>query len=124
MPRNYRPPAQSRAKSLRHTMTPSERHLWYDFLHDHKPRFQRQRPVGPYIVDFVCYDAALVIELDGEVHGSEEQRQHDVVRTAYLRQQGFRVLRFRSRDVFEQFEAVCSGIEQAVKDANVRGLMC
>ena len=104
-------------------MTPSERHLWYDFLHDHAPRFQRQRPIGPYIVDFVCYDAGLVVELDGEVHGGEEALRHDEARSRYLAQAGFRVLRFRSRDVFEQFAAVCEGIELAVKDAGVRGMM-
>lgn len=101
-------------------MTPSERHLWYDFLHDHAPRFQRQRPIGPYIVDFVCYDAGLVVELDGEVHGGEEARQHDALRSRYLAQNGFRVLRIRSRDVFEQFKAVCDGIELAMKESPSR----
>ena len=113
--------AKARARQLRSAMTPSERHLWHDFLHDHKPRFQRQRAIGPYIVDFVCYDAALVVELDGEVHGGEGQHQHDEARERYLKLYGFRVVRVRSRDVFENFEGVCAGLERAVQDACVEG---
>ncbi|MCI7540496.1 MAG: endonuclease domain-containing protein [Veillonellaceae bacterium] len=113
--------AKSRSKQLRSSMTASERHLWYDFLHDHKPRFQRQRPIGPYIVDFVCYEAALVVELDGDVHGAAEQHQHDAARGRYLELHGFRVIRIRSRDVFENFEGVCAGLDRAVRDASVKG---
>ena len=104
-------------------MTSSERHLWFDFLHSHKPRFLRQRSIGPFIVDFVCYEASLIIELDGEVHGSEEARAHDETRTNYLKKQGFRTVRFRSCDVFENFEGVCQGIEDALKDSTIEGMM-
>lgn len=113
--------AKRRSKELRRGMTASERHLWYDFLHDYRPRFQRQRPIGPYIVDFVCYDAALIIELDGEVHGGEDEMRHDAIRENYLRAHGFRIVRFLSRDVFENFVGVCEGIGQAVRDPLVDG---
>ena len=115
--------AKGRSKELRKNMTPSERHLWYDFLRTHTPRFQRQRPIGPYIVDFICYDAALIIELDGESHDSEEHYQHDGARGNYLKQHGFRTVRFRSRDVFENFEGVCKGIERALSDPSIEGRM-
>ena len=115
------PFARGRSKELRKNMTSSERHLWYDFLHNHNPRFQRQRPIGPYIVDFICYDAALIIELDGEVHGGEVEQKHDEARGNYLKRHGFRTVRFRSRDVFENFEGVCAGIEMAIKDPTIEG---
>ena len=113
--------SKERSKELRKGMTPSERHLWYDFLHNHQPRFQRQRPIGPYIVDFICYDAALVIELDGEVHGGEDGQQHDQARETYLKRHGFRTVRFRSRDVYENFDGICAEIELALKDTTIDG---
>ena len=64
----YYTKSQKNARSLRRNMTPSERHLWYDFLKTYPIRFWKQRPIGPYIVDFLCYDAALVVELDGSSH--------------------------------------------------------
>ena len=81
--------AQSRAKSLRRNMTPSERHLWYDFLKTYPVRFWKQRPIGPYIVDFLCYDAALIVELDGSSHDMEGQYDRDERRTHYLKNHGF-----------------------------------
>ena len=55
------------ARQLRKEMTPWERKLWYCFLKEYKVRFQRQKPIGNYIVDFYCAKAKLAIELDGEV---------------------------------------------------------
>lgn len=115
--------AKNCSMQLRKGMTPSEKHLWYDFLHDHQPRFQRQRPIGPYIVDFICYDAALIVELDGEVHNGEAQWNHDEARDQNLRKRGFRIVRFQSRDVFQNFAGVCERIEQAVKDPTIEGRM-
>jgi len=59
--------AAHRAKSLRHNMTPPERHLWYDYLRTCKWKFQRQKPIGPYIVDFICYEHRLILELDANL---------------------------------------------------------
>ena len=117
----YRPPAQSRARSLRHNMTTSERHLWYDFLNTYPVRFWKQRPIGPYIVDFLCYDAALVVELDGSSHDAAGQYDHDERRTHYLQNHGFRVLRLGNYDVQKHFEEVCAFIDRAVKDRGIEG---
>ena len=68
----YRLHSQQNAKSLRQNMTPQERHLWYDFLRLAPARFQRQRPIGRYIVDFVCVSAKLIVELDGSQHCEPE----------------------------------------------------
>ena len=117
----YTEDAKAQSKELRKNMTKSERHLWYDFLSSHKPRFQRQRPIGPYVVDFICYDAALIVELDGEVHGGQDAWKHDETRDEYLKRLGFHIIRFRSRDVFENFEGVCGEIERALKNSTVEG---
>lgn len=102
--------AQSRAKSLRRNMTPSERHLWYDFLKTYPVRFWKQRPIGPYIV-----------ELDGSSHDMEGQYDRDERRTHYLKNHGFRVLRLGNYDVQKRFEEVRAFIDRAVKDKSIEG---
>ena len=61
----YRHDLVPRARELRKEMTPQERHLWYVFLSKQTPRFQRQKVISGFIVDFYCHAARLVIELDG-----------------------------------------------------------
>ena len=101
------------AKRLRSSMSEAEKRLWYH-LRAHRfcgARFRRQAPIGPYIVDFVCHDARLVIELDGGQHGAARQAAHDVRRTAWLADKGYRVLRFWNLDVLRNIEEtsrVCS----------------
>ena len=72
------------ARALRANMTPQERHLWYDGLRHLPMRFQRQKAIGPYIADFYCHRARLVVELDGSQHYSEEARAYNERRTAFL----------------------------------------
>ena len=115
------PYSKARSKELRRDMTASERHLWYDYLSKHTPRFHRQRPIGPYVADFFCPDATLIIELDGDVHGGEAQIQHDDQRTHYLENYGFRIIRFRSKDIFKNFEGICAEIENAIGDPTIKG---
>lgn len=90
------------AKRMRHTPTESEAALWRDLragrLAGHK--FKRQQPIGIYIVDFVCFARKLVVEADGGQH--VDLRSRDELRTAWLRSQGFHVLRFWNDDVFKR----------------------
>ena len=81
------------AKALRKNMTPWERHLWYDFLRGYPVRFQRQKSIGNYIVDFYCAKAKLIVELDGGGHYSAEQAEKDAVRTKTLEAMDLSVLR-------------------------------
>ena len=74
----------SLAKSLRKNMTPWERKLWYNYLRHYNVRFQRQKAIGDYIVDFYCAKARLIIELDGGGHYTTEQQEKDKIRTEYL----------------------------------------
>ena len=101
---------------LRKNMTKEERHLWYDFLKTYPVQFKRQYPVGPYFVDFYCYKAKLILELDGSQHCEPAQIEYDRVRTSYLEQQGFSVLRLSNRDVVEHFRSVCDAIDIAVQN--------
>ena len=97
-------------------MTKEERHLWYDFLKTYPIQFKRQYVIGNYIVDFYCYKAKLVIELDGSQHCTPEEITYDNRRTAYLAEQGLYVLRFSNLDVLHQFRAVCEMIDSTVKN--------
>ena len=104
-----------RSQELRKNMTKEERHLWYDFLKTYPVQFKRQYAVGPYYTDFYCYQAKLIVELDGSQHYEPENVQRDMERTAYLELQGFLVLRFSNRDIWERFRGVCEAIDAAVK---------
>ena len=104
-----------RSQQLRRNMTKEERHLWYDFLKTYPVQFKRQYPVGGYIVDYYCYKAKLVVELDGSQHCEPEAFEYDRKRTEYLHQQGLYVLRISNRDVQERFRSVCEGIDLSVQ---------
>ena len=75
-------------------------------------RFRRQAPLGPYIVDFVCLENKLVIEVDGGHH--LESEEYDTERTAWLKSQGFNVIRFWNNQVIQEKEAVREAILEAV----------
>ena len=105
-----------RSQELRKQMTKEERHLWYDFLKTYPVQFKRQYTVGVYIVDFYCYSAKLIIELDGSQHFEPKAMEYDAMRTEYLQNQDFLVLRFSNADVMAQFRAVCETIDTAVKN--------
>ena len=68
--------------------------------------FRKQAPIGPYYADFACHHARLVIEVDGETHGTELERQHDARRDAFLRRQGHTVLRFTNIEIAESPDGV------------------
>ncbi len=109
---------RARARLLRKNATKEENHLWYDFLRTYPIQFLRQRPVGPYIVDFYCHKAKLAIELDGSQHYEGDGPQYDAARTAYLEQQKhLHVLRFSNLEVEQNFEGVCTAIDQFVRKA-------
>lgn len=102
------------AKELRKNMTPWERHLWYDYLRTYPVRFQRQKSIGKYIVDFYCAKARLVIELDGGGHYSPEQMMQDTMRTKELENENLQVLRIPNSEIDKNFEGVCAFIHECV----------
>jgi very-short-patch-repair endonuclease len=96
------------ARTLRSNPTEAERALWKQLrlrqLEGYK--FRRQQPLGRYIVDFVCFEKKLIIELDGGQHA--EQVASDTARSAWIEAQGFRILRFWNHDGLKNIEAVTS----------------
>ena len=107
----------SRARDLRKDSTKAERALWNQLrsrqLAGHK--FRRQVPLGSYVVDFVCFEQRLVIEIDGGHHG--EQAGYDRKRSDELKSRGFRVLRFWNNEVLGQPDGVTQMILEAVGQA-------
>ena len=100
----------SRARKLRTAMTKEERHLWYDFLKGLPVTVRRQKVFGPYIVDFYCAEAKLVIELDGSQHYQQDGQAKDRVRDCYLQNLGLTVLRYSNLDIWKEFQGVCLDI--------------
>ncbi|PIR75670.1 MAG: hypothetical protein CO030_00185 [Candidatus Magasanikbacteria bacterium CG_4_9_14_0_2_um_filter_42_11] len=88
-------------KQLRNDPTTAERVLWKYLRNVQMGRykFRRQHGIGNYVVDFYCPKLKLIIELDGWIHGEEEQKKKDVVRQAYLETQGFLVIRYTNAQI-------------------------
>jgi len=109
---------RQRARSLRTAMTGPEHRLWW-CLRAHRLNglsIRRQVPIGPYVVDFLCPAARLIIELDGGGHTQEAQTQHDQNRTAWLTARGYRVLRFWNGEVHGNLNGVCETILTVAKE--------
>jgi very-short-patch-repair endonuclease len=100
--------ASQRARELRKNQTDAERKLWRSLrpLKADGHHFRRQVPIDPFIVDFACLSARLVIELDGGQRNQDLGRHSDAARDAHLRRRGFRVLRFWNNDVMANSEGV------------------
>ncbi len=105
------------AKNLRKSMTKEERHLWYDFLRNYPIRFQRQKILGSYIVDFYCAKANIVIELDGSQHFEPDEISKDNQRTVFLENYGLQVIRIPNNAVNNNFREVCEYIHTAVEQS-------
>lgn len=112
MPERHNPPLPSRtrerARDLRKASTDAERELWYHL----RVKFRRQHPIPPYVVDFYCDAAKLVVELDGSQHNEES----DARRTDFLEAKGLRVLRFWDNDALTDTETVLAAILNAVEN--------
>ena len=86
------------AKQLRSQQTALEARLWHEIRAKRLDgwKFRRQVPIEGYVADFVCFEARLIVEVDGPLHRTDEARLHDAERDAVLQDAGFRVLRFDS----------------------------
>jgi very-short-patch-repair endonuclease len=97
-------------KHLRTFMTDAEQKLWRVLRSRGVGlKFRRQVPLGPYIVDFACFDSKLIVELDGGQHAESER---DAKRDRYFTGQGYRVLRFWNNDVLKNMEGVLTRITE------------
>ena len=102
------------AYDLRNSMTEAEKVLWKQLRNRQVKgfRFRRQHPVGEFVVDFFCYEAKLVIELDGEAHDNSFQKERDLERTKILKSMGLREIRFKNEEVLNDPEDVVSRIAE------------
>jgi very-short-patch-repair endonuclease len=98
------------AQELRKSSTDAESRLWLRLKNRNLGgfKFRRQHPIPPYIVDFVCLERKLIVELDGGQHAGQIDR--DAERTAYLESRGFRVIRYWNNDTLTQTEIVLDDI--------------
>jgi len=103
-----------RARALRKQQTDAEQKLWFHLRANRfgDVKFKRQKPIGPYVVDFVAVNEKLVIELDGGQH--QERMVHDQARTRYLENCGYRVLRFWNHEFLLEPQAVLERIRQVL----------
>ncbi|MGP0629882.1 endonuclease domain-containing protein [Nitrospina sp. 32_T5] len=108
-----------KARDLRIQSTPPEKRFWYHLRQMpcyQETQFNRQKPIGQFIVDFYCHAYGLVIEIDGDTHGADEAKRKDAARTAWLESQGLRVLRFLNREVMTNIEGVMSVVERVIEE--------
>lgn len=100
------------ARQLRKNMTAAETVLWMHLKAGiNGCKFRRQHPIGLYIADFYCHKASLVIEIDGSIHNLETVKQNDKEKEAYLKSNGYLVLRFTNKEVMTQVEIVLEKIK-------------
>ena len=120
--RDYNKSLKPVAKKLRQEMTKSEVCLWKYALSAKQMKgytFNRQRPIGNYIADFVCKKLKIVIELDGISHLFEEVQEKDKEKEDFLSNLGYTVLRFSDEEVLKDMRNVIRVIECVVEDVEV-----
>ncbi len=104
------------ARRLRKDETRAEKRLWEQLrnrtLDGHK--FVRQAPIGPYIADFMCRDAKLIVEVDGATHGSAAELQHDRIRTRDLEARNYQLLRFQNDEIINGIDEVLTFIRSTL----------
>lgn len=104
------------ARVLRKDSTIQERRLW-NLLKNHQfygLKFKRQHPIGEYIVDFICKEAKIIIEVDGGQHNENENIEADKIRTKYLESKGYKVIRFWNNEVYENIDGVIKRLEAEI----------
>ena len=108
-------PTILRARELRREQTPAEKKVWARVRNHQLANLpiRRQHPIGPYVVDFCCEPAKVVIEIDGDSHFEPEQQTFDARRTTWLEECGYRVIRFTNSEVHHNLEAVLRAIAEA-----------
>ena len=107
----------SKAQFLRRNETKAEKLLWEKLRNNQLEglKFRRQHPVNIYIADFYCHKFKLIIELDGDYHNQEEQKQKDEVRTEVLRLNDLKIIRFKNEEVEQDINQVLTTIKNKIE---------
>ncbi len=109
---------KSKSRELRKNATSAEKKFWNTLrkLPVHKEfSFYRQKPLGSSIVDFYCRQLNLVIEIDGDTHGTDSAKSYDEQRTHWLEEQGLRVIRFTNREVLNNIDGVMETMQSFIE---------
>jgi very-short-patch-repair endonuclease len=109
---------KTRRKELRKQQTPAEQILW-DVLRNRKIgfKFRRQHSIGGYILDFYCPEKLLGIELDGEYHNEEDQKEYDQEREGCLKSTGITLIHFQNDEITSDLESVMIAIHNALQES-------
>jgi len=104
------------ARSLRKNQTDAERLLWFRLRGRQLEgfKFRRQERIGSYIVDFICFDKKVIVEIDGGQHNEDDGRKRDEARADWLRNEGYRVLRFWNNEVMDNLDGVLEKIRETL----------
>ncbi|MDD5088306.1 MAG: DUF559 domain-containing protein [bacterium] len=106
-----------KARELRKNLTPAERIMWHSIRRRALgAEFRRQYPIGPFIVDFVCLDKKLIVELDGGGHMESEQAKYDGERVGFLQARSFRIRRYFNNDILQNLDGVLQDIFVALNE--------
>ncbi len=111
----YNNTLKERASLLRQTMTFAEKKIWFEFLRRLDIPINRQKVIDNYIVDFYCYKASLVIEIDGNTHFSDDEIQYDMIRTKKLESLGLNVIRYSNDAIITNFANCCEDILRIIE---------
>jgi very-short-patch-repair endonuclease len=114
--RDYRKNLKMPSRELRGNMTDAEQILWQHLRRKqiHGVQFYRQKPLGPYILDFFAPGAGLVVEVDGSQHYEAEHLERDRQRDQCLADEGLLVLRFNNLEVLQETDAVLERIAEGI----------
>lgn len=114
--RNYSPRLKTHSRNLRRKSTPQESKLWSRIKNRnfHNLKFRRQHIIDKYIVDFICLEKKIIIELDGSQHKREKDQKYDHERNNNLKNLGFIVLRFWNNEVDKNLNGVILKIEEKI----------
>ena len=108
------------ARENRHNQTLAESVMWNELrTNGIGYRFVRQHIIGDYIVDFVCLEEKLVVEVDGGYHAEREQQEDDAIRTAWLNSVGFHVIRFQNDEVMFETQKVLDKITNKIRELQI-----
>ena len=102
------------ARKLCKEQTPQESKFW-SIVRNHKfygLEFRRQYPMGDYIVDFICREKKIIIELDGGQHNEPDNIEKDNIRTEFIESNGYKVIRFWNNDILSNIEGVYQKLDE------------
>ena len=108
----YNPKLKFLARKLRKNQTEAEKILWHKIRKKqiNNLSFYRQKIIGNYIVDFYCPSIKLVIEIDGDLHHTDDSKRYDEIREQYLKNLGLKIYRVNNIDIYKNLEGVLDGL--------------